>query len=147
MDSSKDTLLHIKKVNGYLIDASIEFLERAKKHDASKLCSPEIEYFDNAADLSKLTYDSPEYKESLKSLKPALDHHYANNSHHPAHYADGINDFDLFDLLEWLVDCKASGERQLDGNILTSLEKNKERFHIDNQLYKILKNTAERYYR
>lgn len=147
MDSSKETLLHIRKVANRLMDAAKECLNRAKKHDDSKLESPEKDYFDNACDLSTLTYGSEEYNKSLSALKPALDHHYANNSHHPAHYSNGINGFDLFDLLEWLIDCKCSGERQLDGNILVSLEKNKERFNIDAQLYNILKNTAERYYR
>ncbi len=148
MDSSKDTLLHIKRVNCLCGEAAIEIIRRGNTHDSSKLTSPEKEYFDESTDkLAKLHYDSPEYKKSLADIKPAIDHHYANNSHHPQHYANGINDMDLFDVIEMLIDWKASGERQLDGNILVSLEKNKERFGIDNQLYKILKNTVERYYR
>lgn len=45
-DSKADTLEHIKKVNNYLIDFSIQMLERGKNHDNSKLVSPEKELFD-----------------------------------------------------------------------------------------------------
>ena len=45
-DSSKDTLLHIKRVNELLISASQELLNRGIKHDDSKLKQPEKELFD-----------------------------------------------------------------------------------------------------
>ena len=32
-----------------------------------------------------LTYGSDEYKACLTEMKPALDHHYAANRHHPEH--------------------------------------------------------------
>jgi hypothetical protein len=79
----------------------------------------------------------------LKDLKPTLDHHYSNNSHHPEHYKNGIDDMDLLDVIEMLMDWKASTERHDDGNIHSSLEINKNRFHISEQLYNILNNTIK----
>ena len=44
----------------------------------------EKELFDKWTPILKtLEYGSEEYKDSLKNLKVALDHHYENNSHHP----------------------------------------------------------------
>lgn len=144
-DSTTETLLHIKRVNQLLIFASMELLKRGDRHDDSKLESPEKELFDKYTPLLKeLDYGSDGYKESLKALKPALDHHYANNSHHPEHYENGINDFDLFDLVELFFDWIAATERTKDGDIHKSIEINKERFSISPQLAKIFSNTATR---
>jgi hypothetical protein len=142
-DSKQDTLLHIKRVNEFLCSVAQEFLERAKKHDLSKLESPEKELFDKYTPLLKdTTYGSEEYKNFLKELKPALDHHYENNSHHPEHYAFGIDGMNLFDLLEMLVDWKAATERHANGDIIKSIEINKNRFKISDQLSQILLNTV-----
>ena len=123
-------------------------MDRAAVHDDSKLYWPEVEYFDKYTPiLNGLSYGSPEYKESLAKLKPALDHHYANNTHHPEHYKNGINGMDLFDLVELLADWKASSHRQNDGNLICSLVKNKEKYGISDQLFEILENTVERYLR
>jgi hypothetical protein len=93
--------------------------------------------------LSAVTYGSKEYQEMLAKLKPALAHHYASNSHHAEHYPDGINGFDLLDLLEMFCDWKAATLRHNDGNILKSIEHNTKRFNISTQLAQIFKNTAE----
>lgn len=85
-DSKADTLLHIKRVAQLLTEASSELIRRANVHDNSKLESPEKELFDEyTPKLKDCTYGSDEYKEYLKGLKVALDHHYQNNSHHPEH--------------------------------------------------------------
>lgn len=144
-DSTKDTLLHIKRVNQLLTEASGELIRRANVHDDSKLKSPEKELFDEyTPKLKNCTYGSEEYKEYLKGLKAALDHHYSKNSHHPEHYENGIEGFDLFDLVEMFMDWKAASERHNDGDILKSIEINKERFNIDCQITNIFKNTAKR---
>lgn len=146
-DSTVDTLLHIKRVNELLISAAQVLMTRAQHHDASKLKSPEKELFDEyTPKLKGTTYGSQEYKEFLKGLKVALDHHYSKNSHHPEHYENGVNDFDLFDLIEMFMDWKAAGERHADGNIFKSIEINKERFNLSDQVCEIFKNTAERYF-
>lgn len=144
-DSKIDTLLHIKRVSQLLTEASIELIKRANVHDNSKLESPEKEFFDEyTPKLKGSTYGSEEYKGFLKGLKVALDHHYENNSHHPEHYENGINGFDLFDLIEMFMDWIAATERHDDGDILKSIEINKERFNMSGQLCDILRNTAIR---
>jgi hypothetical protein len=75
-------------------------------------------------------------------MKPALDHHYAAYPHHPEHYPNGVNGMSLLDLLEMLCDWKAAGERHANGSIANSLDKNRKRFGISNQLMDILTNTA-----
>lgn len=37
----------------------------------------------------------------------------------------------LIDIVEMIADWKAASERQKDGNLLVSIEKNAKRFHID----------------
>ncbi len=143
-DSTAETLKHIKKVNNYLIDASTEILRRAKIHDDSKLVDPEKMYFDEATPLlAKLRFGSPEYTESTRKLKPALDHHFKVNSHHPQYYENGVNGMNLFDLVEMFFDWKAAGERTKDGNIYKSIEINAERFGLSKQFRQIFENTAD----
>jgi hypothetical protein len=93
MSLTESTLKHKKRVEELLTNAAEEIIERGKNHDNSKLESPEIELFDvYTHKIGELVYGTEEYQESLRCLKPALDHHYENNSHHPEHYEDG----DLF---------------------------------------------------
>jgi len=147
-DSKSDTLNHIKKVSTLLKAFSVELNKRGKVHDASKLKAPEKPLFDEYTPiLAELKYGSPEYNESLKNLKPALDHHYANNSHHLEYYANGISGMNLFDLLEMFADWKAASERTATGDIFKSLEINKKRFNISDQLYSILLNTANQLFK
>lgn len=144
-NSQADTLLHIKRVNQLMTEASSELIRRANVHDNSKLESPEKELFDEfTPKLKGCTYGSNEYKEYLKELKVALDHHYQNNSHHSEHYENGVNGFDLFDLIEMAMDWCAAVERHNDGDIFKSLEINTERFQLSHQIVCILHNTFKR---
>lgn len=139
-----DTMRHIERVRNLLDYAASELLRRGQEHDQSKLESPELEAFtEYTPKLAASTYGSPEYEAFRKAMKPALDHHYARNSHHPEHYADGVNDMSLLDLIEMFCDWKAAGERHNDGNILKSIEKNTTRFEMSPQLSRIFKNTAK----
>ena len=144
-NSRKDTIKHKLRVYQLLNAVTFELKERAKKHDKSKLESPEKELFDEyTSKLAGCTYGSDEYKGYLKGLKVALDHHYKNNSHHPEFYENGVNGMDLFDLVEMVIDWKAAGERHNDGNIFKSIKINKERFGLSDQLVSILINTAKK---
>lgn len=144
MSSKESTLNHKERVKELLIIAAEEIVERGENHDNSKLESPEIELMNKYSPLiSELVFGSEEYYASLVALKPALDHHYDVNRHHPEHYENGIDDMDLFDIMEMFFDWKASGERYKGSNIYKSLEINKERFGISDQLVKILINTAK----
>lgn len=142
-DSTSDTLLHIKRVAQLLTEAASELITRANVHDNSKLQSPEKELFDEfTPKLKEMTYGSEGYKQSLSEIQVALKHHYANNSHHPEHYQNGVNGMDLFDLVEMFFDWKAAGERHADGNIRKSIDINKVRFGLSDQLADIFNNTA-----
>ncbi len=144
-DSKADTLQHIKRVSQLMNEAAIELIVRGNNHDNSKLEDPEKPEFDRLTPILKeLTYGSEEYKASLADLQGALKHHYANNSHHPEHYENGVNDFNLFDLMEMFFDWKAATERTKDGNIYKSIEHNKGRFEISEQICKIFENTAKK---
>jgi len=143
-DARFKTLRHIETVRNYLNVCIRELLTRAERHDQSKLESPEMEMFDEwTAKLRTSTYNSPEYLEFRKELKPVLDHHYAHNRHHPEHFKNGIKDMTLIDLVEMLMDWKASSMRHNDGNILKSIEVNQERFEYSDELRRILENTAK----
>jgi len=145
-DSTKDSIAHINRVGELMNDVIEELQNRARSHDQTKLADPEKELFDEyIPKLKSCTYGSNEYKKFLKELKVALDHHYSNNSHHPEHYKNGVDDFDLFDLIEMFVDWKAATERHDDGDIMKSIDINKTRFNLSDQVYNILKNTAKRY--
>src|SRR5699024_4595177 len=145
-DSTTDTLLHIKRVNELLIRCSKELLDRAIVHDDSKLESPEKEYFDEyTPKLKGTTFGSEEYYKNIEGLKVALNHHYENNSHHPQFYEGGVNDMDLFDIVEMFVDWWAASERHEDGDLMKSIDINKERFQMSDQLCAIFKNTFENY--
>ena len=138
-----ETQKHIENVRKYIRFMIDKIDVRGVKHDASKLESPEVDIFaENTLQLNNLTYGSDEYKASLENMKPALEHHYAANRHHPEHFVNGINDMTLVDIIEMFCDWKASTLRHNDGNLLKSIEINAERFNMDGQLTQILINTA-----
>lgn len=146
-DSAPDTLAHINRVRELIAEARAHLMERAQRHDQSKLKEPEKSAFDRATPrLKTLTYGSPEYHANLAEIREAVAHHQAHNSHHPEFYADGIAGMSLLDLLEMVCDWKAAGERHEDGDIRESLRINIERFGIEPQLASVLRNTIDELY-
>lgn len=142
-DSRPDTLKHIKRVNQLLAQVEVELENRGRDHDASKLVDPELATFNEyTPKLKESTYGSDEYKGFLAGMGDGLAHHYANNRHHPEHFANGVNDMTLIDLMEMLADWKAATERHDNGDLGRSLEIQKGRFDISDQLAAILTNTA-----
>lgn len=141
-DSTQDTVNHIVNVRALLDDAIVELQYRAKVHDKSKLEEPEKSMYDEfTPKLKAMTYGSDEYKASLKEMGVALQHHYEHNNHHPEHHKNGINGMSLLDLVEMLADWKAASLRHADGDILKSLETNRVRFGMSDQLFEIFRNT------
>ncbi len=141
-----ETQKHIEKVRKYIRLITDKLTTRGVNHDATKLQSPEVELLTEfTSKLAQLKYNSEEYKECLRQLKPALDHHYATYRHHPEHFENGINDMNLIDLCEMIADWKAASERQNNGNLIKSIEINAKRFNIDAQLKQVLLNTAKLY--
>lgn len=82
--SNMETVKHIHSVRKNIYKFIEELDDRARNHDQSKLESPEQEIFgEHYESLGKTEYGTPEYTELLTKVQPALDHHYANNRHHP----------------------------------------------------------------
>lgn len=143
-----ETHKHVRRVQHYLNMFIHDLIRRGENHDNSKFEEPELSVFaENTDRLSKCQYGSDEYKKSLETIKPALDNHYSKNRHHPEHWPDGIEGMTLIDLMEMLVDWKASTERVKDGNIRRSIAINSERYKMSPQLRTIFENTVREYFK
>jgi hypothetical protein len=141
--SKLETVKHIKQVGNYINMFICQLTKRAIEHDASKLESPEVEIFEKFTPLLKdSTYGSEQYTQFLKDMKPALDHHYANNRHHPEYHEKGIQGMTLIDLLEFIADCKSASERHANGDVFRSIEINQKRFGYSDELKQIFINTV-----
>ena len=137
-----ETWQHIHEVQKLLAKVQIDLIQRILEHDQSKLEQPEVSAFTEFTPrLKTVEYGSEEYKKFLTDMKPALDHHYQSNSHHPEHYTNGLEDMNLLDIIEMLCDWKASTLRSKGGDIRKTLQIQKERFGISDQLIKIMENT------
>lgn len=141
-DSREDTLAHIERVRELIGLFISKMIVRSHAHDKSKLQEPEKSGFDfYTPRLKGCTYGSTEYKNFLAGLGESLKHHYANNSHHPEHYMDGIAGMSLLDVVEMFCDWKAATERHADGSLDKSIGINKERFKYDDMIESIFQNT------
>lgn len=143
-DSANDTLTHIRRVGLHLSEFAALLVNRAASHDHSKLLPPEKAAFDVATPkLRGLTYGSAEYKASLSEIREAVDHHQSVNRHHPEFFGkQGVNGMTLVDLVELLSDWFAASSRHNDGDIRKSIDINRERFGLSDQLATILHNTV-----
>jgi hypothetical protein len=142
-DQRFKTFRHIETVRNYLNQVIRELLHRQEQHDQSKFSPEESSRFNELTDkLRDITFGSPEYYDRLKSLGPALEHHYSHNRHHPQFHKTGILGMNLIDITEMLVDWKASSMRHNDGDIYKSIEINQKRFGFSDELKQLLINTA-----
>ena len=142
-DYIKDLVDHKQRVAGYMQIVANELFKRAIIHDNSKFSPEEFDTYEAiSAELQKYVYGSQEYKEAVKKLGPAWSHHCQVNDHHPQHFEDGVRGMNLMQLVEMLCDWLAASERgQTD--VLQVLAINTKQFHIDDQLFEILKNTVK----
>jgi hypothetical protein len=140
--SIPETRKHSEIVYYFLAIISGELGKRGITHDDSKMESPEVELFDiYTPKLVGCTYGSEEYRQFLEELKPALDHHYAENRHHPEHFENGIRGMNLVDLVEMFCDWYAATKRHNDGDIVKSITINQGRFGYSDDLKAIFENT------
>jgi len=140
-----ETRKHIQQVSAYLSLCASELLKRGIEHDASKLIEPEASIFDEYTPrLKGLTYGSVEYYACMKEMQTAINHHQLNNRHHPEFYCtdDNISKMSLFDLMEMIMDWLAATKRHADGDIYKSIEHNRGRFNISDQVVALLRNTV-----
>jgi hypothetical protein len=142
--STQDTLDHINKVQVRIAEFQAALDERASLHDASKLEEPELSGYDQLIiSLADCEYGTDAYYAALQEAKPMIEHHYRENTHHPEHWPNGVNDMSLLDIVEMLCDWKGASERTRQGSIVASLTHNKERFGLSDQLASILENTVK----
>lgn len=173
-DSRVDTLVHIQRVRELLRLFWKNLMARGAVHDQSKLISPENDVFDEfTPKLKDCTYGSTEYHGFLAAMAPALEHHYAENSHHPEHYgfrkcsacgevyepahkdpckkcgcvqlplSGRVAGMSLLDVAEMFCDWKAATERHADGSLEKSIKLNKKRFGFSDELAEIFENTRK----
>lgn len=141
-----ETLKHVNEVRKNLWTLIHELDVRSQVHDASKFQEPERSIYAEALpNLAKTEYGTPAYAELMTQSKPAIDHHWAHNRHHPEHWPNGIEDMDLVDLLEMIADWTAATKRNKNGNPHRSIAINTPRYKLTPQLAQILKNTVDRY--
>lgn len=140
----EETEKHIETVQRFISHVCSHLMIRSLIHDRSKLSSQESELFRKYTPiLAGLEYGSKEYFDNLANLKPALDHHYAANSHHPEHFENGVDGMTLIDLVEMYCDWKAATLRHNNADFGKSLSVSKTRFKISDQLHNIFENTQK----
>jgi hypothetical protein len=134
---------HIDTVRKIVTRFCAELACRGIDHDASKMENPEIALFaEQSHRLAENPYGSNEYYESMDRIRPAIDHHYSQNRHHPQHHENGVDGMNLLDLVEMVIDWKASGLVS-GGDYRESVTINALRFNLSPQLVSILLNTAD----
>lgn len=149
-DSTYDTLIHKKNIEHVLLDVLIPELEkRAKEHDNSKLVNPEKETYDKYIPILKQAkYGTVEYLKIREAMKEeGLKHHFKANRHHPEHYPNNdISHMTLVDLIEMFADHYASSLRS-DTGYVKGEKINKDQYHYDDQIYQIMINTYNEYFK
>ncbi len=142
LEAKFQTYQHIDKIREMLRVFATELVMRGETHDRSKLESIESKtYAEFTPKLKSSTYGSEEYKGFLRDMKPALDHHYANNRHHPEHHTGGIDGMNLLDVMEMWIDWYCSSMRHANGDMGKSIDINEKRFSMSPQLVAIFRNT------
>src|SRR5262245_41897962 len=143
LETSLQTWQHIDTLRRILRVMTVELIERGETHDRSKFDRAEVDTFTEfTPKLKTTTYGSDEYKGYLAAMRPALEHHYGHNRHHPEHFAQGMRGMNLVDLLECFCDWFASSKRHADGDIRRSIEINRKRFNMPDELAEIFLNTV-----
>ena len=142
------TTTHKFMVAKFMFSIAFRLIWRAIIHDLSKYGNKESEHFiKNIHRLRASVYGTDEYKAMCREIQPALDHHYAANSHHPEHYNGTVAPMTALDEIEMICDWAASAKRHSTGDPHKSLVINATRFSYseDRRLFyeKILKDLGE----
>lgn len=144
MDNAIKTILkHGNAVGSLMLYFAYKLIDRATKHDHSKLTEPELSGFNEYFKLIKrVEFDSDEYYKIRKQFDDICQLHYKRNRHHPEHFPNGINDMNLIDIIEMICDWKVASEHY-GGNIDSSFIIQKTRLKMTIQLAQIIKNTID----
>lgn len=124
----------------------IQLKQRAMRHDRSKEYNFEefSAYIKMSKELEPFKYGSKEYFDIRDKYKYATDLHYKNNDHHPEHFKNGILDMDRVQIIEMVCDwCASMKCRNNIDKYKESVELNKKRFNIPNDIYTKIFNLVE----
>lgn len=137
------TLLHKAHVLFYTLSFALRIIYRGIVHDNSKLFSSEAYWYGKHLPLFKtVRYGSEEYNTVLNKFQHSIDHHYSLNPHHPEHHQNGYRGMGLVDLVEMYCDWKAASKKKVGtGDFHKSLEINKSRFNMSEDVVDIFKNS------
>lgn len=143
-DSAPSTKLHIEMVGDIGTMFIARLAKRLREHDASKLQEPERTLLDGSPNYGEYGTGTPSQPvgRDVLTLQEFLRHHYAHNDHHPEHHPNGVDDMDLFMIIEMFVDWAASTLRSKNGSLYRSIQYNQSRFGVSPQLTRIFMNTA-----
>lgn len=145
-ETTKEILSHIGDVGVLISRIAGKLGMRIPSHDRSKFdpveFGPLLEMTSLIRREGKADYGTPEYKVRTAMLGPMLEHHYAENRHHPEHFANGIHGMTLVDLTEMFCDwCAAAQARNTDATVNFSYSA--EKYKIPEMLVDIFRNTAD----
>jgi len=139
-----DVILHVGEVSEALEEVASELRKRGMAHDRTKFQELEFDAFVSTRDkFKKANYGSKEYQECIDAVKPAVDHHYANNRHHTSFHGGTIDGMNLVDIIEMVCDWKAAVRRSPDKNLEDTLEYSFDKYGIGDQMQKIIVTTLE----
>ena len=143
---------HKSRVRALLSDAENILVEAGRQHDNSKLSPLEASFYvDPVWELGHNgpKFGTPEHKAITDKMGPGWEHHMQHNAHHIGHHKNGVQDMNLFLLLEMVCDWIAASERRggkfdFDKSWANaSRDKKNDAIRIPDELRSILKNTAE----
>ena len=148
---AKDTREHQLAVARILMGVAKQLLDRAIKHDESKMHEPERSGYIEpvyALNAEKVEYASARYKELCSQMGEAWKHHEANNDHHIGFFVpysvqtlnDPIRCLDLICLLEMCCDWIAAAQRKGNDSVF-ALDAMCKKYSMDEQLAQIIRNT------
>lgn len=132
---------HVKGVRFKLFSIASKLIQRARHHDESKLQEPEYSLWCKMDEESRYKYGTKEYKDKIERYKEVFDLHYAANRHHPEHYALGIDDMDLIDMIEMVCDWISYKKDITIREAIEIIDIQGTRYNMSTQLMNILKNT------
>jgi hypothetical protein len=114
---------------------------RAVIHDWSKFRADEARGFAQVTPkLKKQEYGSEGYKKAL--LMDCIQLHYERNRHHPEFHPLGYQDMTRVDRIEMVADWSAAVRRNLNGDLMSSIERNQNRFGYRDAQARELRNIA-----
>lgn len=125
----------------YLTKVSVTLLYRGIIHDMSKYYSDEAAGFASARRTDHLPYGHPECQAAGQEIKETIMLHKSRNRHHPEYHERRLNGMTLIDIVEMYCDWKAATQKNANPDLNHSINVNKDRYGISDQLKEIMCNT------